>query len=99
MRLRKICLAAALLALSTPVLAKQGEVCSSKPAPTPTPPGGTLTNETVFDCKAAGSLTVPQLYAKGWRVVTTLPQVTMGTDPDTGLPKSSFAWTVVVERD
>ncbi|NIK06850.1 hypothetical protein FHY11_000316 [Xanthomonas arboricola] len=95
MRLKKICLAAALLAIASPVLAKQGEVCSSKPAPT----GGTLTNDTVFDCKTAGSLTVSQLYAKGWKVVSTLPQVAMGTDPKTGLPQSSFAWTVVVEHD
>ena len=96
MSLKKICLAAALLALSTtPALAKQGEVCSSatqvnKPEP--------LSNSTVFQCKA-GSMTVPQLYEKGWKVVTTLPQVVMGTDPKTGLPQSSFAWTVVVEHD
>lgn len=94
MRLKKICLAA-LLALSAPALAKQGEVCSSatqvnKPEP--------LANSTVFQCKA-GSMTIPQLYEKGWRVVTTLPQVLMGTDPKTGLPQSSFAWTVVVEHD
>ena len=66
MHLKKLGLAAVLLAVSTTVLAKQGEVCSSKPVLK----DGTLTNDTVFECKTAGSLTIPQLYAQGWRVIT-----------------------------
>lgn len=95
MHLKKIGLAALLLALSAPVLAKQGEVCSSKPTPT----GGTLTDDTVFECKTAGARTIPQLYAGGWKVIATFPQASMGTDTKTGLPQSSVAWTVVVEQD
>ena len=95
MHLKKLGLAAVLLAVSTTVFAKQGEVCSSKPVLK----DGTLTNDTVFECKTAGSLTIPQLYAQGWRVISVLPQATMGTDPNTGLPQASFAWTVVVEHD
>ena len=95
MHLKKLGLAAVLLAVSTTVLAKQGEICSSKPVLK----DGTLTNDTVFECKTAGSLTIPQLYAQGWRVISVLPQATMGTDPNTGLPQASFVWTVVVERD
>ena len=82
MHLKKLGLAAVLLPVSTTVFAKQGEVCSSKPVLK----DGTLTNDTVFECKTAGSLTIPQLYAQGWRVISVLPQ-------------ASFAWTVVVERD
>ncbi|MCU1015528.1 hypothetical protein [Stenotrophomonas maltophilia] len=97
MSLEKICLAAALLALpaAAPVLAKQGEVCSSKPSAT----NNTLSDSTVSECKTAGAATIPKPYSQGWKVVTTLPQANMGTDPKTGLPQSRFAWTVVVEHD
>ncbi|MDO7934581.1 hypothetical protein Q6A26_21590 [Xanthomonas euvesicatoria pv. eucalypti] len=66
MRLKKIGLTAALLALATPALAKQGQVCSS-PAQVGTMK--LLDSTTTFQCKA-GDLTIAQLYEKGWKVVS-----------------------------
>lgn len=92
MRLKEICLTTALLALSAPVLAKQGEVCSSHVQAGTMKP---LDNSTAFQCKA-GNLTITQLYEKGWKVVSVFSQATV----DPGKPTlGGFFWTVVVERD
>ena len=95
MRPTKMCIAAVLLAFSNSAFAGQGEVCSSKPVTK----DGTLSDSTVFECKTAGSVTIPQLYAAGWRVVSIMPQASLGADPGAGLPRTSHSWTMVVERD
>lgn len=95
MRPTKMCIAAVLLAFSTSAFAGQGEVCSSKPVTK----DGTVSDSTVFECKTAGPVTIPQLYAAGWRVVSIMPQASLGADPGTGLPLTSHSWTMVVERD
>lgn len=92
MRLKKICLATALLALSAPVLAKQGEVCSS---PVQVGTMKPLDSTTTFQCKA-GNLTVAQLYERGWKVVSVFSQATV--DPAKPMA-GGFFWTVLVEKD
>lgn len=86
---------AALLAPAGPAVAAQGEVCL---ASTPASPAGIMPpfdDSTVFQCKSAGAVTVPQLYAKGWRVVSVFPQSSL--DPSKpGM--ATVAWTVVVEK-
>ena len=93
MRFSRITLCALGLGLglaSAPTFAGQGEVCLSKPVPTPAT--GHFGNATTFECKAAGRLTVSGLYEKGWRIVTVFPQViTSGAGMST-------AWTVVIEK-
>jgi len=92
MRLKKICLATALLALSAPVLAEQGEVCAS---PVQVGTMKPLDNTTTFQCKA-GNLNVAQLYERGWKVVSVFSQATVDpTKPMAG----GFFWTVLVEKD
>lgn len=81
---------AGLYVASASALAAQGEVCLSKGN---TPPASTtLDDTTVFQCKTAGTVTVPQLYEKGWRVVTALPQMSMGAS---GM---STVWTIIIEK-
>lgn len=75
---------------SAPAFSGQGEVCLSKPVPALAT--GHFDNATTFECKTAGKLTVPDMYAKGWRVVTVFPQAIMsGTT-------MRMAWTVVIEK-
>ncbi|WP_407365601.1 hypothetical protein ABFT96_05345 [Xanthomonas campestris pv. campestris] len=92
MSLKKICVAAALLALSAPAFAKQGEVCSS-PAQVGTMKP--LDSTTTFQCKA-GTLTIAQLYEKGWKVVSVFSQAIMNPTNST---QGGFFWTVLVEKD
>ena len=76
---------------AAPALAAQGEVCASKPSATNEP----LTNDTVFECEAAGKGTIPELYAKGWRVVSVFPQVSKSQ----GGPLSmATEWAIVIEK-
>jgi len=50
---------------------------------------------TVFRCKTTGAVTVAQLYAKGWRVVSVFPQSSL--DPSKpGM--ASVVWTIVAEK-
>jgi hypothetical protein len=95
MNLKKLCVSALLLALASPALADQGEVCSSKPLSQIS----TLTNDTVFECKTAGSVTIPELYASGWKVISIFSQSSALTNATSGLPQASYVWTVVVERE
>jgi hypothetical protein len=75
---------------SAPAFAGQGEVCLSKPVSLPV--AGHFDNATVFQCKTAGKLTVPDMYEERWRIVTVFPQaITSGT-------AMSTAWTVVIEK-
>ena len=75
---------------SASALAAQGEVCLSKGNPPPTIT--TFDDTTVFQCKTAGTATVPQLYEKGWRVVAVFPQ---GVMESRGVHTS---WTLVIEK-
>ena len=95
MDLKKLCVSALLLALASPALADQGEVCSSKPLPVIS----TLSNDTVFECKTAGSVTIPEIYASGWKVISVFSQASSLTNANSGLPQASYVWTVVVARE
>lgn len=74
MNLNGIWLAGALLAASSTAWAGQGEVCLAEAQTTPAGVMKPFDDATVFRCKAAGSVTVSQLYATGWRVVSVFPQ-------------------------
>ncbi len=73
MRVRRIFLATAMLALSAPILAKQQDGCSSPVQADTMKP---LDTSTTFQCKA-GNLTIAQLYEKGWKVVPVFSRATM----------------------
>lgn len=95
MCLKKICFAGLLLAASAPVFAAQGEVCQSAPDASPAGVMPLLSDSSVFQCKSAGSVTVPQLYSKGWRVVSAFPQTSL----DAAKPGvASVVWTLIVEK-
>ena len=72
------------------VFASQGEVCLSKPVLIPA--NEAFDNATVFECKTAGKLTVSDMYAKGWRIMTVFPQVI------TSKTTMRMVWTVVIEK-
>lgn len=72
--------------------AAQGEVCSTPPKAFN---AGNLNDETVFQCKTAGNVTIPQLYAKGWRVVSVMPL--MVVNPSNPMDQKA-SWTVIIEK-
>ena len=85
-----------LLALAGSASAAQGEVCLAAEQTTPAGVMKPFNDSTVFQCKSIGEVTVPQLYAKGWKVVSVFPQSSM--DPSKpGMV--SVLWTLVVEKD
>ena len=84
-------LAIALSMFSAPALAAQGEVCRSDAEPVP----NLLTNATVFQCEAGGKGTIPELYAKGWRVVVVFPQMGL---PKATAPMGVTEWVIVIEK-
>ena len=88
--MRPFVVAIVLSMFAAPALAAQGEVCQSAPAPMP----NILTNDVVFQCKAAGDATIPDLYAKGWRVVSVFSQMA----PAAGSPMGQMEWVVVIEK-
>ncbi|WP_152620054.1 hypothetical protein [Lysobacter sp. A03] len=90
--MRLIVITAVLSIFAAPALAAQGEVCSSAPASvsTPTP----LNNDVVFKCKSAGEASIPDLYAKGWRVVSVFHEIA----PVKGSPMPHAQWTAVIEK-
>ena len=80
------------MSLSGPVLAKQGDVCSSPVQADTMKP---LDSSTTFQCKA-GNLTIAQLYEKGWKVVSVFSQAIMNPiNPAAG----GYFWTVLIEKD
>ncbi|MEA0706897.1 hypothetical protein [Xanthomonas campestris] len=54
-----------------------------------------LDSTTTFQCKA-GTLTIAQLYEKGWKVVSVFSQAIMNPTNST---QGGFFWTVLVEKD
>ena len=66
----------ACLAVMAPASAGQAEICYSPDVALGTyaPP----TNATLFTCPVAGTKTLPQLAADGWKVVQLGPVVTSG---------------------
>lgn len=89
--MRKFALFAAVLLFSTHAIAAQGEVCASQAKPL----AGPLTNDLVFVCPKAGSHTIPELYAQGWRVVSVFSQMAPG---DKSSPVMTSQWAVVIEK-
>lgn len=86
---------AALLAAPTGVSAAEGEVCIAKAIQPASEHSQALTNETRFECLAAGNdTTIPEIYKKGWKVVSVFPQ--MVQDASTGLQRTR--WTLVIEK-
>lgn len=84
-----------LLLLPFNAFAAAGEVCLiEKPAAGKSPGHLEITNEAKFKCPTAGLVTIPDLYNKGWKVVTMIPQ-TEG-DPRTGM--ISGRWTLIIEK-
>lgn len=87
---------AALLAAPMGASAASGEVCLSKERQPESVPAYALTNETRFECLAAGSdTTLPEIYKNGWKVVSVFPQ--MMPDATTGLQRTR--WTLVIEKN
>jgi len=87
---------ASLLALAGSASAAQGEVCLATEQITPAGVMTPFSDSTVFQCKSVGQVTVPQLYSKGWKVVSVFPQSTM----DPAKPGMvTVLWTMVVEKD
>lgn len=86
---------AALLAAPMGVSAADGEVCIAKAIQPPSDHLQALSNDTLFECLAAGNdTTIPEIYKKGWKVVSVLPQMVL--DAATGLQRTH--WTLVIER-
>jgi len=74
--MRSILLLTGILLLA-PVHAGVADICYSIDVPL-----GSIalpTNDTVFECPAAGNKTLPQLAADGWKVVQLLPVATSDT--------------------
>lgn len=89
-------LAGALLAVCGQAWAGQGEVCLADSQNTPAGIMKPFEDATVFRCKTTGAVTVAQLYAKGWRVVSVFPQSSL----DPAKPGVvSVVWTIVAEKD
>lgn len=86
---------AALLAAPMTASAAEGEVCIAKADQPASDLSGALTNDTRFECQAAGKdITIPEIYKKGWKVTTQFQQ--MIPHASTGL---KFArWTLVIEK-
>lgn len=83
-----------LFLLATNAAAAEGEICLAAAAQNDSISQNAVTNNTVFDCEAAGKKTIPQLYKAGWRVVLLMPQAMM--DASSPIPRSS--WTIVIEK-
>lgn len=87
---------AALLAAPMGVSAAEGEVCIAKAIQPASEHGQALSNDTRFECLAAGKdTTIPEIYKKGWKVTAQFPQ--MIPDATTGLQRTR--WTLVIEKD
>lgn len=86
---------AALLAAPMTASAAEGEVCIAKADQPASDLSGALTNDTRFECQAAGKdITIPEIYKKGWKVTSVFPQMIL--DANTGLQRSR--WTLVIEK-
>lgn len=95
MRLKKLLLAGGLLSICSTAWAGQGEVCLADTQNTPAGIMRPFDDGTVFRCKVAGAVTVSELYAKGWRVVSIFPQSSL----DPAKPGVvSVIWTAVEEK-
>lgn len=87
---------AVLLAAPMQASAADGEVCIAKAIQPPSDHLQGLSNDTRFECLAAGNdTTIPEIYKKGWKVVSVFPQ--MVPDAASGLPVTR--WTLVIEKD
>ncbi len=81
--------------------AAQGEVCRStggdgSPA---SPASNELTNALVFKCDAAGSKTISQLYADGWRVVQYMPMMGLRANADPRMPPTQgMIHVILIEK-
>lgn len=96
MHKKMMSLTGVLLALCGPAWAGQGEVCLADNQDTPAGIMKPFNDTTVFRCKTTGAVTVAQIYAKGWRVVSVFPQSSL--DPSKpGL--GSVVWTIVAEKE
>jgi hypothetical protein len=87
-------LLALLLACPLSAWAADGEVCLASLEQANPVNKDSITNETTFECLTAGKVTIPELYKKGWRVVTAIPQ--MFVHETLGVPVSR--WTLVIEK-
>jgi hypothetical protein len=86
---------AVLLAAPMAVSAAEGEVCIAKAIQPASEHGQALSNDTRFECLAAGKdTTLPEIYKKGWKVTSQFPQ--MIPDATTGMPRTW--WTLVIEK-
>ncbi len=72
--------------------AAQGEVCNTQPKAFS---AGPLDNELVFRCKTLGDVTVPQIYQKGWRLVSVMPQ--MIVNPSNPMDQKA-SWVAIIEK-
>jgi len=87
----------ALLALASPSIAAQGEVCATEPKTmTPTDTTFELNNEVVFKCPTIGDVTVPQVYEIGWRVVQVAAGMAAGPGAPGAMPRISHV--MVIEK-
>ena len=89
--MRTICLLAVTLLLSSPAMAAKGEVCKTAAAVVPE----TLSNDAVFECPNPGKLTIPQMYERGWRLVSLFSQ--MAHQP-ADAPVMKVQWVAVIEK-
>lgn len=87
-------LLAALLASPLAATAAEGEICLTAAVQADPVSQHAVTNNTVFDCQAAGKKTIPQLYKAGWRVVLLMPQMVM----DASAPIPHSRWSIVIEK-
>lgn len=86
---------AVLLAAAMVASAADGEVCIAKTVQPTSEHGQALSNDTRFECLAAGKdTTIPEIYKKGWKVISQFPQ--MIPDAATGLQRTR--WTLVIEK-
>ncbi|HEY9147165.1 MAG TPA: hypothetical protein VIN36_10805 [Thiobacillus sp.] len=83
-----------LFLLATNASAAEGEICLAAATRIDSISQKAVTNDTVFDCQAAGKKTIPQLYKAGWRVVVLMPQAVM----DASGPIVRTSWTIVIEK-
>lgn len=73
-----------LSASAASAFAGQGEVCTSVVVPAGGQAFATvpleLSDSTRFECASLGSVTIPQIYAKGWRVVHAAPMMALSAE-------------------
>ncbi|MBW8312628.1 MAG: hypothetical protein K0M64_11425 [Rhizobium sp.] len=78
------------------VSAANGELCIAKAVQPASEHSQALTNDTRFECLAAGNdTTIPEIYKKGWKVASVFPQMIPGAS--TGLQRTR--WTLVIEKN